>query len=77
MLLSVNKTQTRLRKFFLEANRTQGTKSCPEYHQPMTSFAPSSIDITRVTAFFQKSHDKLILQVFSNGFQKIHVQLLS
>lgn len=43
-------------KFFLEVNTTQHPKSYPEYRQPIqfqTTSAPSSIDMTRTTGFFQ------------------------
>ena len=61
--LSVKKCYRRLiqrklvfEKFFLEVNTTQHPKSYPEYRQPIqfqTTSAPSSIDMTRTTGFFQ------------------------
>ena len=79
IFLSVKKCYRRLiqrklvfEKFFLETNGAQYPKSCPEYHQPIhfQTFAPSSVDITQITAFFQIPHDKLILQVFSKRFSE-------
>ena len=87
--LSVKKCYRRLiqrklvfEKFFLEVNTTQHPKSYPEYRQPIhfqTTSAPSSIDMTRTTGFFQPRPSSkyptthYYYKCFQTGFQRIHV----